>query len=80
MNVTYGYLVYTCYLGAATDLLDWKSVFAGNWNKNTGDCAVLSPWAPVSLATINVLSEIEDLLLGGDSTNLPGCIIFANMD
>ena len=23
LNITYGYLVYTCYLGIVTDLTDW---------------------------------------------------------
>ena len=32
LNVTYGYLIYTCYMGVASDLLDWSTIWAGKWN------------------------------------------------
>lgn len=79
LNITYGYLVYTCYTGVAKDLFDWNAVWNGEWNENKGECALLSDWARSTVSAISVLSATEAVFLGTDSVNGAGCVIFANL-
>lgn len=79
LNITYGYLLYTCYTGIASDLFDWKAVWNGEWNDNTGECALLADWTRATVSSVAILSETNSVFLGGDEVNKAGCVIFANL-
>lgn len=77
VNVTYGYVILTCYTGIVTDLFDWDSVWKGEWNKYSAECAYLDPWASASIGSTKILSALNNqVLLGGITTNKAGCIKF----